>query len=69
MQQLFNVGNFIGPFILAWVAVLAGGWQASWVMTCAFSAVGIWLVLLLRRRLTFRSRVESQGQASGAGAR
>lgn len=69
MQQLFNVGNFIGPFILAWVAVLAGGWQASWVMTCTFSAMGIWLVLLLRRRLTSGSRVESQGQASGAGAR
>lgn len=51
MQQLFNVGNFIGPFILAWIAMQAGGWHASWIMTCAFSALGIWVVIVLRSRI------------------
>lgn len=52
MQQLFNVGNFIGPFILAWIAMRAGGWHASWVMTCGFSLLGILLALLLRPRVS-----------------
>lgn len=51
MQQLFNVGNFVGPFILAWIAVQAGGWQASWTMTCGFSLLGIWFSLLLSKRI------------------
>ena len=68
MQQLFNVGNFIGPFILAWVAVLAGGWQASWLMTCGFSALGILLVLLLHRRLGTRGPAESREHAAGSGS-
>ncbi|MFL4473382.1 CynX/NimT family MFS transporter [Paeniglutamicibacter sp. MACA_103] len=41
MQQIFNVGNFFGPFLIAWIAMQAGGWHASWLMMCAFSVLGI----------------------------
>ncbi|WP_367651325.1 MFS transporter [Glutamicibacter mysorens] len=50
MQQLFNVGNFLGPFLLAWIAVQVGGWQASWVMTCGFCALGMSATLALHVR-------------------
>ncbi len=49
MQQIFNVGNFLGPSLLAWVALTAGSWNASWWVTCSFSAMGIVCVMLLTR--------------------
>lgn len=49
MQQLFNIGNFLGPMVLAWVALTAGSWNASWWVTCSFSAVGILCIWILTR--------------------
>ncbi|EMY32474.1 hypothetical protein D477_019973 [Arthrobacter crystallopoietes BAB-32] len=50
MQQIFNVGNFTGPTIAAWLATIAGGWNSTWWMTCTFAALGIALSLYLSRR-------------------
>ena len=41
MQQIYNVGNFTGPMIVAWLAMTTGGWSSTWWMTCAFAALGI----------------------------
>lgn len=51
MQQIFNVGNFFGPFLIAWVALAVGGWHGSWWLTGAFSALGIALTGVLARQL------------------
>lgn len=51
MQQIFNIGNFTGPMIVAWLAIRTGGWSSTWWMTCTFAAVGIILsAVLLGRR-------------------
>lgn len=47
MQQIFNIGNFTGPMIVAWLAVTTGGWSATWWMTCGFAALGIVLSAVL----------------------
>lgn len=52
MQQIFNVGNFFGPALLAWVATTVGSWQASWSVTCCFSGLGIVCIIYLTRRNT-----------------
>ncbi len=51
MQQIFNVGNFFGPFLIAWVALMVGGWHGSWWLTGAFSVLGIALTGMLARQL------------------
>ncbi len=45
IQQIFNVGNFTGPMLLAATATLTGGWNSTWWMTCSFALVGILLTL------------------------
>ncbi len=50
IQQIFNVGNFTGPAILAWLATASGGWHTSWWMTCSFALLGIGLSLHLSER-------------------
>ncbi|MFD1213906.1 CynX/NimT family MFS transporter [Arthrobacter sp. GCM10027362] len=50
MQQIFNVGNFTGPAIVAWLATVTGGWHATWWMTCSFAALGIGLSLYLSEK-------------------
>ena len=51
MQQIFNFGNFTGPMIVAWLAMITGGWTSTWWMTCGFAALGIILsVVLVGRR-------------------
>ncbi|WP_238011670.1 MFS transporter [Dactylosporangium sp. AC04546] len=50
IQQLFNAGSLAGPAIAAWLAGVAGGWQSTWWMTCASSAVGIALSIHLGGR-------------------
>lgn len=50
VQQIFNVGNFTGPMLLAAMATLTGGWNATWWMTCSFALVGILLTLGLARK-------------------
>ena len=43
MQQLSAVGQFLGPPLVAWVAVIVGGWQWTWVVTVSLSVIGLWL--------------------------
>lgn len=50
MQQIFNIGNFTGPMIVAWLAMRTGGWSSTWWMTCTFAAVGIVLSMVLLSR-------------------
>ncbi len=50
MQQIFNVGNFTGPAIVAWLATVTGGWQSTWWMTCTFALLGICLSLYLSQK-------------------
>ena len=47
MQQIFNIGNFTGPMLLAGMATLTGGWNSTWWMTCGFAALGLLLTWLL----------------------
>jgi MFS family permease len=37
------VGQFLGPPLVAWVAVIVGGWQWTWVVTVSLSVIGLWL--------------------------
>lgn len=50
MQQIFNIGNFTGPMIVAWLAMTTGGWASTWWMTCTFAALGIVLTIFLLGR-------------------
>ncbi|WP_336716072.1 MFS transporter [Arthrobacter sp. USHLN218] len=50
MQQIFNVGNFTGPALVAWLATATGGWNSTWWMTCGFATLGVLLSLYLSRR-------------------
>lgn len=54
MQQFSSLGQFVGPSIVAWVALLAGGWQLTWVATGACSVVGLWVAL--RLQVAWRNR-------------
>lgn len=46
-QQIFNVGNFLGPMLFALLATTTGGWNTTWWLTCGFSVLGIGLLALL----------------------
>ena len=50
MQQVFNIGNFTGPMLVAWLVTLTGGWSSTWWVSAVFSAVGITLVMILLRK-------------------
>ena len=41
LQQWSAIGQFCGPPLVAWVASHAGGWQWTWLVTGAFSLVGL----------------------------
>ncbi|MFD1214260.1 CynX/NimT family MFS transporter [Arthrobacter sp. GCM10027362] len=43
-QQIFNVGNFAGPLVIAALATSSGGWHATWWLTCGLSALGVALL-------------------------
>lgn len=43
MQQWTSAGQFAGPPLAAAVAMLAGGWQWTWVVTGAMCVAGWWL--------------------------
>lgn len=51
-QQIFNVGNFLGPMLFAMLATYAGGWGSTWWLTCSLSVVGILLLALLSKSRT-----------------
>jgi predicted MFS family arabinose efflux permease len=46
-QQVFNVGNFAGPMVVAALAAATGGWHATWWMTCGLSVLGLVLLPVL----------------------
>lgn len=48
MQQLSSLGQFVGPPVVAWVAVQAGGWHLTWVVTGACSLLGLWMASRLQ---------------------
>ena len=54
MQQWSAMGQFLGPPAVAWVALRAGGWQWTWVVTGACSIAGAGLAWALSRRLPQR---------------
>lgn len=49
MQQWSAFGQFAGPPLVAWVAMRAGGWQWSWLVTGSCAVCGILLALWARR--------------------
>lgn len=50
IQQVFNIGSFIGPMIVAWLVVTTGGWSSTWWVSAFFGTVGIMLVMILLRK-------------------
>ena len=54
MQQWSALGQFAGPPLVAWVAVRAGGWQCSWLVTGSCALCGV-VLALWAGRLTRRS--------------
>ena len=54
MQQGSALGQFAGPPLVAWLAMRAGGWQSTWLVTSACGALGVGLSLMLARRLARR---------------
>ncbi|MEO8283973.1 MAG: MFS transporter, partial [Pseudarthrobacter sp.] len=46
-QQIFNVGNFLGPMLFALLATHTGGWSTTWWLTCGLSALGMALLAFL----------------------
>ncbi len=51
MQQLSAMGQFIGPPIVAWIAVRVGGWHWSWAFTGTCCALG----MLVARRIGWQA--------------
>ena len=49
MQQLSSLGQFIGPPLVAWVAVQMGGWESTWWVTGACSLFGLALAWRLQK--------------------
>ena len=49
MQQWSAIGQFGGPPLVAWVAVQAGGWQCTWVVTGLCAATGMVLSVFVQR--------------------
>ncbi len=49
VQQWSAFGQFVIPPSVAWVASRAGGWQWTWLVTCACSALGLMLAGRLAR--------------------
>lgn len=51
MHQSSAIGQFVGPPLVAWVAVVAGGWHWTWAATGALSLVGGVLALRTAKAL------------------
>lgn len=49
MQQFSALGQFLGPPLVAWVAMQVGGWHWTWSVTATCSALGVGLAVLLQR--------------------
>lgn len=51
VQQLSSLGQFVGPPLVAWLAVRVGGWHWTWLVNVACCAVGMALAVALQARL------------------
>lgn len=51
MQQWSSAGQFAGPPLVAWVAVVSGGWQWSWIVTGGCAMLGLLLARSVGRLL------------------
>jgi len=51
MQQWSAIGQFIGPPLVAWVAVQAGGWQLTGLVSVVCCALGLLLASAIHRAL------------------
>jgi MFS family permease len=51
MQQWSAFGQFAGPPVVAWVAVRAGGWRWTWLVTAACAVACALLAAVLQRHL------------------
>lgn len=57
MQQWSAVGQFLGPPAVAWVAVQAGGWHWTWLVTVSCCVVGMALSGLIARAVRHKEEV------------
>jgi MFS family permease len=48
MQQLSSLGQFLGPPLVAWLALKVGGWQWTWLLTSCCSLLGVWVAQRLQ---------------------
>jgi MFS family permease len=64
MQQGSSLGQFAGPPLVGWLAVRAGGWQWSWVVTGACAAAGLCLAALIGAVLRRRGATSNGPSAS-----
>ncbi|MDP2417704.1 MAG: MFS transporter [Hydrogenophaga sp.] len=55
MQQLSALGQFLGPPLVAWLAMQVGGWHWTWLATGACSLLG--MVAAWRLQLAWQGRV------------
>lgn len=67
MQQWSSLGQFIGPPVVAWLALQVGGWQWTGAFTGASSLAGLWLAWRLQRQWARRYTANPAGTAPGAG--
>ncbi len=51
MHQCSAIGQFVGPPLVAWVAVRVGGWHWTWAVTASLSLVGGVLALRTAKAL------------------
>ena len=49
MQQGSALGQFVGPPLLAWLALASGGWQAMAWLSAAAALLALWLIPALAR--------------------
>lgn len=62
MQQWSSLGQFAGPPLVAWGMGQVGGWQWTWLFTCACCAVGMLLSGAMARLLARGAITAVQGQ-------
>lgn len=58
IQQCSALGQFVGPPLVAWVAVYVGGWQLTGWVTSMCSAVGLLLALQIHGLLSPREATQ-----------
>ena len=49
MQQGSALGQFVGPPLLAWLALASGGWQAMAWLSAGAALLALWLIPALAR--------------------